>query len=193
MPLLKQNRQLIIFQKNQKEKNLFCLCFRGGHHMRLIKPHPKNIGKCFRRNNIEVRPNVPEELREKAREDIAGYYAHMAALDDCMKDLLAAIKENGIEDNTIFVFTSDHGDMLYSHGNVKKQQPWDESLLVPFILRYPEKLGTCEKTIEMPINTPDILPTLLGLSGIEIPETVEGTDYSKVISGEEKPTNESLF
>ncbi len=147
----------------------------------------------FSPEQIEVRPNVPDELREKARKDIAGYYAHMAALDDCMNELLASIKQNNIEENTIFVFTADHGDMLYSHGHVKKQQPWDESLRVPFILRYPEKLGSTGKIIEMPINTPDIMPTLLGLSGVEIPETVQGTDYSKVITGEEKPANESVL
>ncbi len=142
---------------------------------------------------IEVRPNVPDELRGKARKDIAGYYAHIAALDDCMKELQAAVKESGEEDNTIFVFTSDHGDMLYSHGEVKKQKPWDESLMVPFLLRYPEKLGKTQKIVDTPINTPDILPTLLGLSGIEIPASVQGSDYSKIITGEKKPENEAVL
>ena len=154
---------------------------------------PAKYRKMFSADQIEVRPNVPNELREKARKDIAGYYAHMAVLDDCMKMLLDAIDDSNIRENTIFVFTSDHGDMLYSHGHVKKQQPWDESLRVPFILRYPAKLGVAGKTIEMPINTPDIMPTLLGLSGIDIPATVQGSDYSKVITGEEKPTNESVL
>ncbi len=147
----------------------------------------------FRSEDIQVRPNVPDELREKAREDIAGYYAHIAALDDCMKELLAAVKESGIGENTIFIFTSDHGDMLYSHGEKMKQKPWDESLLVPFLLRYPKKLGTSHKNIDMPFNTPDIMPTLLGLSGIEIPGTVEGSDYSKIITGEEKPDNKAVL
>lgn len=154
---------------------------------------PEKYRKMFQSENINLRPNVPDELREKARKDIAGYYAHIAALDDCMKELLAAVKENGIEENTIFVFTSDHGDMLYSHGEAKKQKPWDESLLVPFLLRYPEKLGKTQKTIETPINTPDILPTLLGLSGIEIPETVEGSDYSKILTGKKRPDIESVL
>lgn len=154
---------------------------------------PAKYRKMFSAGQIEVRPNVPDELREKARQDIAGYYAHMAALDDCMKMLLDAIDDSNIRENTIFVFTSDHGDMLYSHGHVKKQQPWDESLRVPFILRYPAKLGAVGKTVEIPINTPDIMPTLLGLSNIEIPETVQGSDYSKVITGEEKPTIESVL
>jgi arylsulfatase A-like enzyme len=45
----------------------------------------------------------------------------------------------------------------------------------------------------MPFNTPDIMPTLLGLSGIEVPETVEGSDYSKIITGEENPDNEAVL
>ena len=110
-----------------------------------------------------------------------------------MKELLSAVEETGIAENTIFVFTSDHGDMLRSHGMTKKQKPWDESLMVPFLLRYPEKLGTSRKQIEMPINTPDILPTLLGLSGIEIPATIEGSDYSNVITGEEESKNEAVL
>ena len=154
---------------------------------------PEKYRQMFNPDSIKVRPNVPDELREKARKDIAGYYAHIAALDDCMKELLTAVKNSGIEENTIFVFTSDHGDMLYSHGEIKKQKPWDESLLVPFLLRYPEKLGNTRKVIEMPINTPDIMPTLLGLSGIEIPVTVEGSDHSKVIMGKEKADNEAVL
>jgi arylsulfatase A-like enzyme len=159
-------------------------------------PHetaPEKYRQMFNPDSIKVRPNVPDELREKARKEIESYYAHIAALDDCMKELLDAVKESGIEKNTIFVFTSDHGDMLYSHGEIKKQKPWDESLIVPFLLRYPEKLGNTQKTIEMPINTPDIMPTLLGLSGIEIPATVEGSDYSKVITGDEKSENKGVL
>ena len=110
-----------------------------------------------------------------------------------MKELLQVVKETGIEQNTIFVFTSDHGDMLYSHGMKKKQQPWNESLMVPFLLRYPEKLGPGRKRIESPINTPDILPTLLGLSGIEIPETIEGNDLSGTITGTSENKRESVL
>ncbi len=154
---------------------------------------PEKYRRMYTPDQINIRANVPDELREKARSDIAGYYAHISALDDCMKNLLAAIDDNGIAENTLFVFTSDHGDMLYSHGLEKKQKPWDESLRIPFLLRYPEKLGRSQKMIEMPVNTPDILPTLLGLSGINIPATIEGTDYSKVITGEERPANEAVL
>lgn len=96
------------------------------------------------------------------------------------------MEEANIDKNTIFVFTSDHGDMLYSHGQIKKQQPYDESIKVPFLLKYPNIQKQGGKTIEAPINTPDILPTLLGLADIDIPETIEGEDFSKIIKGEKK-------
>lgn len=173
--------------------NPFLLMLSWGPPHAPYQTAPEKYRQMYSPGDVEIRPNVPEKFRVKAREDIAGYYAHISALDDCMKELLSAVNESGLTENTIIVFTSDHGDMLYSHGNVKKQQPWDESIKVPFLLRYPGKLGKTQKQIEMPINTPDILPTLLGLSGLEVPKTIEGTDYSKVITGEQNPESEAVL
>ena len=142
---------------------------------------------------IFLHPNVPGPLREKAREALAGYYAHIAALDVCIGDVLKTLEECGIEENTIFVFTSDHGDMLYSHGQTNKQKPWEESVRVPFLLRYPAMLGRAGRTIDMPINTPDIMPTLLGLSGLAIPDSVEGRDFSAVVRGTQPPDNDAAL
>ncbi len=180
-------------QEKSKSEKPFLLMLSWGPPHEPYETAPEIYRQMFNPDSIKVRPNVPDELREKARKNIAGYYAHIAALDDCMKELLTAVMNCGIEENTIFVFTSDHGDMLYSHGKIKKQKPWDESLLLPFLLRYPGKLGNTQKVIQMPINSPDIMPTLLGLSGIEIPATVEGSDYSKIITGEEKARNEAVL
>ena len=72
-----------------------------------------------------------------------------------------------LEDDTIVVFTADHGDMLGSRGQYKKQRPWDESIRVPFLLRWPAGLGGTGRMLITPINTPDILPTLLGLRSEE--------------------------
>jgi len=154
---------------------------------------PEKYQNMFDKDKIKLRPNVPEKFSEKARESIAGYYAHIAALNDCMGDILHTLKECNIEENTILVFTSDHGDMLYSHGQTKKQRPWDESIRVPFLLSFPKIHGNTGKEIYMPINTPDIMPTLLGLSGIPIPDSVEGTDYSDVLRGTKSEENEAAF
>lgn len=181
-----------IREKSKGEKPFLLMLSWGPPHAP-YHTAPEKYRQMYTPGDVVLRPNVPEELSEVARRDIAGYYAHITALDDCMNELLTAIRELGIDDNTIFIFTSDHGDMLRSQGMQKKQQPWDESMLVPFLLRYPHSLADKSRSIEMPINTPDILPTLLGLSGIEIPETVEGTDYSKVLTGKEEEYNEAVL
>ena len=155
---------------------------------------PEKYRRMFAdKSKIFLRPNVPESLKEKARQDLAGYYAHIAALDDCIGDVLNTLKECDIEVNTIFVFTADHGDMLYSQGQTKKQKPWEESVRIPFLLRYPAVHGSTGKTIDMPINTPDIMPTLLGLSDIAIPESVQGKDFSGVIKGTQPPDNDAAL
>lgn len=148
---------------------------------------PQRYKDLFRDKKLTLRPNVPKEYEAQARRDIAGYYAHIAALDDCIGQILETLKETGLEDDTIVVFTSDHGDMLYSQGEQKKQRPWDESIMVPFLVRYPAVLGKRGRTIDMPINTPDITPTLLALSGIDISGTVEGSDFSAILTGRRRP------
>ncbi len=154
---------------------------------------PEKYRNMYRPEDIVLRPNVPAENRKKAREYIAGYYAHIAALDDCIGEILATTREAQIEEDTILVFTSDHGDMLLSQGGQKKQQPWDESILVPFLLRYPALLGSEGKGVDVPFGTPDIMPTLLGLSGIEVPGSVEGEDFSPILLGRKKVRDRSAL
>ncbi len=139
---------------------------------------PERFTAMYDPAQLELRPNVPPEAAERARKDLAGYYAHCSALDECVGDLLKTLQEAGLEGNTVFVFTSDHGDMLGSQGEQRKQRPWDEAILVPFLLRYPQVFGRAPRRVEWPINAPDIMPTVLGLCGIAPPATVEGLDYS---------------
>ena len=144
---------------------------------------PHRYQELFSPSDIDLRQNVPPELQDKARKDIAGYYSHIATLDDCIGNVISTLNETGLAENTIVVFTSDHGDMLYSHGQIKKQQPWEESVRVPFLLRVPALHDSQGKTLDVPLNTPDILPTLLSLAGIEIPDSIQGDDLSGHIKG----------
>jgi len=147
----------------------------------------------IREEDIVLRDNVPAECAAKARKDLRGYYAHIMALDECVGRLLEALDDAGIADDTIFVFTSDHGDMLYSQGQIRKQRPYDESIRVPFLLRYPAGLGREGRRVDWPINAPDIMPTLLGLSGLEIPTGVEGEDFSGALRGGNPPRVEGAL
>ena len=135
---------------------------------------------------LTLRQNVPPQLGRQAQSTYAGYYAHCSALDECVGWLVEALKESGQLENTILVYTSDHGDMLHSRGQLKKQRPWDESIRVPFLVRCPSSLKVQPRRLEAPINTPDIMPTLLNLAGVQIPGSVEGDNFADVIRGQRK-------
>lgn len=151
---------------------------------------PEMYNAMYRADDIVLRANVPPDKQAIAREELAGYYAHCTALDDLIGDLIHTLDNAGIADDTIFVFWSDHGDMLHSQGQVRKQRPWEESIHVPLLIHYPRRFGVEGKVIHGPINTPDLLPTLLGLANLPIPETVTGTDYTSYLDGTaEAPTD----
>lgn len=154
---------------------------------------PRQYADLFKEDDLVIRPNVPANAEKEARRQLAGYYAHVAALDACAGYLAKTLRETGLENDTIFVVTSDHGDMLGSQGQFRKQRPWDESILVPFLLRWPAGLGKGGRTLSAPFNAPDIMPTLLGLCGLPIPQTVEGYDYSSYFRGAAAPPDEAAL
>ncbi|MCX7047047.1 MAG: sulfatase-like hydrolase/transferase [Candidatus Sumerlaeota bacterium] len=135
-------------------------------------------------------------MKAAARKEAQGYYAHCAALDKCVGDILATLSETGLAGNTILVFTSDHGEMMGAHGchPMMKQVPWDEAARVPFLLRYPPAHGKQGRQVKTPLTTPDIFPTLFGLAGLAIPKTVEGEDLSALIrEGREAEGRAALY
>ena len=93
-----------------------------------------------------------------------------------------------MEQETVFLFFSDHGDMLGSQGMDKKQKPYEESIRVPFLLRYPG-MGADGRQLDALIDLPDIMPTLLGLCDLPIPSTVEGIDFSEYLQGGSDPSD----
>ncbi len=188
-----QTDSAIGFIKKQ-DKKPFLLVLSWGPPHNPYNTAPEKYQKMYDPAKLKVRPNVPAELQDSARRTLANYYAHCTALDDAMGKLLAAVSAAGISENTIIVFTSDHGDMLLTRGVFRKQRPWDESILVPMLIKYPEKLGKKAIIVNKPIGTPDILPTLLGLSGIKIPESVEGKDVTQgILKPEKYPIDAALI
>lgn len=147
---------------------------------------PEQYQALYRDRGIKLRPNVPATHAAEAVKNLKGYYAHMAALDGCIAQLREAVDASGQAEDTIFVFTSDHGDMLQSQGLHHKQQPWDESLRVPFLIRYPRLLGRKGRVSRTPVDAPDIMPTLCGLAGLDVPESVQGRNYAPLVAGREK-------
>ena len=148
---------------------------------------PEKYRASYDPAKLSLRPNVPAAEAPNARKVLAGYYAHCTALDDCVGELCHTLRETGLEENTLLVFTADHGDMLGSQGAYKKQRPYDEAIRVPLLLRWPKGLGAKGRQLDAPINSEDLMPTLLGLCGVPIPKTVEGLDYSGYMRGGKNP------
>jgi arylsulfatase A-like enzyme len=126
---------------------------------------------------------VPPNCYNPKLADLRGYYAHLSALDEQIGRLQALLTELGLWENTVFVFTSDHGDMLGSQGQQRKQFPWEESLRVPFLIRAPQQFAA-GATVDTLLNAWDLMPTLLPLLGVPCPKTVEGLDLSAAVRGQ---------
>lgn len=186
-----QTDSAISYISKNKEKPFVLMLSYGPPHDPYFSA-PEEYQDLYDAGTLKLRPNVPEEYQDSARRVLAGYYAHATAIDKAIGDLLEGIEKAGVGDNTIFVFTSEHGDMLMSRGVVKKQRPWDEAIKVPMLIRYPGKLES--RRVLDPIGTPDILPTLLGLSDIPIPKSIEGKDFSKnLLSGKDLENDATLI
>jgi len=108
------------------------------------------------------------------REILQAYYAAIAYVDAQVGRVLGKLDELGLADNTILVFTSDHGYMLGEHFKWQKRHLFDESTQVPFIVSVPWMKGTQGKKTGKLTELVDLYPTLAELAGLECPESVQG-------------------
>ncbi len=153
---------------------------------------PESYLQRYRLEDIQLRGNVPPLITHRtdqpeqwdhdtARQNLLGYYAHLTALDEQFGRLRAALEARGEWENTIVVYTSDHGDQLGSQGLTNKQLPYEESVRVPLILGGDRQIKPGRS--EGMLGLVDLPVSLLGLLGLEIPGA-EGEDLSGFLSGE---------
>ncbi|HBQ65030.1 MAG TPA: hypothetical protein DD727_08980 [Clostridiales bacterium] len=128
----------------------------------------------------------PEQIRSWMRV----YYAMVANIDENVGRIVKKLRECGIDENTILVFSSDHGEMFGAHGRMKKNIFYDEAVRIPFLVCYPGVFPE-GSLCDVCLNTVDMMPTLLGLAGIEVPAAAEGMDVSRKARFGEGP--EPLF
>jgi arylsulfatase A-like enzyme len=109
------------------------------------------------------------------------YFANVSAVDHFIGNVLDHLDESGLTENTIIVFSSDHGEMLGSHGKRGKNIPEIEAFNIPFIIKWGDKLR--HRVEDLILSVPDVMPTLLGMAGMEnkIPEEVQGKNYSGIL------------
>jgi arylsulfatase A-like enzyme len=159
---------------------------------------PKEYLDMYRDVEFETPENYSDDLdpygdawsdREKSPQQINSwkrvYYAMTANLDYNVGRILDALDELGIADNTVVVFTSDHGEMFGAHGRMMKNIFYEEAARIPFLLRWPSV--TEGRTSDVLLSTVDIMPTLLGLAGLSGGDEIEGMDLSSHIRGVDGP------
>jgi arylsulfatase A-like enzyme len=160
-------------------------------------PHPNFLDappdqkERYRPDALQFRPNV-ERIRPALRNQLQGYYGHISAVDAEFGRLLRKLDDTQQADNTIVVYTSDHGDMMGSHGFGGKRLPWEESCRVPFIVRYPG-VTPPDKTSPGLLSTIDLYPSLCGIAGIAPPSHCMGRDLSAAMRGRTARFPESSF
>ncbi len=134
------------------------------------------------------RPGEREVLPEWMRV----YHAMVANLDWNVGRLLNAVDQLGWRDNTVVIFTSDHGEMFGAQGRRAKNIFYDEAVRVPFLVRWPGHIPAGSVS-DVCLNTPDIMPTLLALLGVPTPDAVEGVDLSSFALGQGGTKPEAAF
>jgi choline-sulfatase len=110
------------------------------------------------------------------------YYSLVTYIDDKVGELMASLEENGLAENTVILFTSDHGDMLCEKGMVQKRTFYEWSARIPLLLRFPDQRQTGNK-IDAPVSLIDILPMCLDLAGVEERLPHDGKSLMGLVDG----------
>ncbi|MCL5283762.1 MAG: sulfatase [Armatimonadetes bacterium] len=184
----------------QKDERPFCLFLSWGPPHDPYDLVPSEYKSLYDPAKIELRPNAdpttpgPTDLSrgQDPKVALANYYAAITALDDQLGRLLAILDESDLAESTVVVFTSDHGDMLWSHGMMKKQQPWEEAISVPLLIRWPARIPAGIVNASL-IGTVDVTPSLIGMLGIAVSSEMQGADLSTVMLGDLDAGPDSAF
>ncbi|MEN8250975.1 MAG: sulfatase-like hydrolase/transferase, partial [Bacteroidota bacterium] len=122
---------------------------------------------------------------KKAEIDQSQYFGMVKCIDDNVGRLVDHLREEGLLDNTIVVFTSDHGDLRAEHHRHDKGNPFEASAKVPFIVYYPSKIPT-GTVVNKAFSTVDFSPAILSFLGMEVPPQMQGRDFSELLENPEK-------
>lgn len=180
---------------SSNKKNPFC------YMVSIPDPHgPKTVrapydsmynSMVFRKPHTYTMP--PDEtpdwaMPENFSHSQSQYFGMVKCIDDNVGKILKHLRETRLIDNTIVVFTSDHGDMLGEHDRRYKGSPFEASAKIPFVIYYPEKIKA-GRTVPQALGTVDFLPTILGLMEVSTAGKEEGRDASSLFTGGNPPAD----
>jgi len=111
------------------------------------------------------------------------YFGMVKCIDDNIGRILKTLEDSNRLDNTVIVFTSDHGDLCGEHGRLNKGNPYEGSARIPFLLRYPAKVPNGTR-IDVALSCIDFMPTVFSLMGVRTSNKFDGRDASQWFRGQ---------
>jgi len=179
------------------------------------KPHPDwTVPEAYHRRYdpdriplpetvFETRRDMPEAWYRSTRQawcfDIpeihrcmAAYYANVTYMDHKVGVLLEALDRLGLRENTLVIYTSDHGEMLFDHGMVQKHNFFESAVRVPLLMRQPGTVPS-QGTRDQVTGLTDLLPTLCELNAIATPDSAEGHSLASTLGDNAADTDHPVF
>lgn len=151
-------------------------------HLPYVAPAPYDT--MYSPDEVPIAPSVSRDRDDfrAIQEMHAVYYGMISLVDDAFGRVLDAVERLGLLDNTVIVFTTDHGDMIGHHDLWSKWALYDDDARLPFIIRYPGQVaqGTAIDGLAEQI---DMAPTLLGLAGAPVPRGMQGASLLPLLEG----------
>lgn len=121
---------------------------------------------------------------EYAKNSRRYYYANVTFIDEEIGKIVQALKEEGMYDNALICYISDHGDMLGDHYHWRKTYPYEGSVHVPYIVKWPSSCGFPKGgKVDAPVELRDLLPTFLEMAGGQIPADMDGQSLVRLMDG----------
>ncbi len=118
----------------------------------------------------------------------AGYFGAINHIDHQLGRIMRFLREERLDEQTMVVFTSDHGDMLGDHHLWRKTRPYEGSVHIPMIVRLPTSMrGGVRRRVDAPVCLQDVMPTILDVVGVPAPATVDGASMLPLMSGDHAP------
>lgn len=158
------------------------------HNSEATKGMGTSVGKRNQRRNMGMHMHVDPALPDDEYKRVAyqrylkKYLRCVRGLDDNIGRLLDHLRETGELDNTVVIYTSDQGFMLGEHDYIDKRWMYEETLRMPFIVRYPASVGP-GMVADAIINNVDFAPTLLDFAGARAPDSMQGRSFRPILEG----------
>ena len=150
----------------------------------VLKPGPEDDAQI---------PEIFRELTDAEKQGInAAYYTSVEFMDKNVGLVLKALEESGHADDTLVIYLGDHGYFLGQHGRFEKHASFEEAIRAPLLVRFPGKVKPGSSTQAL-VEFIDIVPMVLEVCGVKIPENVQGKSLARLLKGETAKHRDAVF